>query len=286
MRNFLFSRASAVTTHSAAYVGSLAALTADASPEVREVVCASFGTLAETSIALIWPHIKPIMEYTYACLGAPEPRLAVAACDFWDVLADLMHENEHTVEVSGVVVPALSRLVPLLMARLVMTEADYAQVAAIESERAEDVRPHIYRSRGGAHGGGATAEEAAGGGAAAAGAAAAADDEEGDDDDADGDDVHGEVSSYTPRRACAATLDVLAIAAGHEFMMPVLLPELKRCVAGGGRAAGRAAAPKRTPLPRPLAAPQISLRRWHRLGGVAHARGGGPGPGDRRAGLQ
>ena len=141
-----------------------------------------------------------------------------------------MGQDAHAVAVTGVVIPALARLLPLLLARLVATEDDYAEVLALESERPEDVRPHIYRSR---TGGGAAGEVATPPGTppASPGAAAApaGDDEEEDDDDGDdGDDVHGDVTNYTARRACAATLDDLSCVIDHGFLLPVLLPELTR----------------------------------------------------------
>jgi transportin-1 len=220
-----------------AYLAALAALTADPSPDVRETVCVSLGTLAESNLALIWPQMGAIMEYQLACLAAREAPVAIAASNFWVILAELMGEDSHAAEVSTAVSAALPRLVPALLNRMVLSDEDIAAIAALESDKPEDVRPHIYRSRP-AVAAGTPAASAAGAAdpAAAASPAAASSADDGDDasDAGDDDDAHAEVDNWSPRRACSAALDVLAMHAGDEMLLPVLLPDLQRLLSATG----------------------------------------------------
>ena len=166
MNNFLFCRSAALIPHVQPYLQALAALTADPSADVRELVCTSFATLAETNIALIWPQAGPIMEYVLACLGAPEPGLNIAACQFWDTIIDVIRDDEHSAVISAAFIGLLPRLIPQLLSKMVISEEDYAHLVSLESERAEDVRPHIYKSRPMAVAGGGDVASASGGTAA------------------------------------------------------------------------------------------------------------------------
>jgi hypothetical protein len=147
MSNFLFCRSTAVSVNSQAYLAALAALTVDPSPDVRETVSVSLSTLAESNLALIWPQMGSVMEYQLNCLAARESAVVIAAANFWIILAEQSDESSQSVEVKAALTAALPRLVPALLGRMVLTEDDIAAIQSLESDKPEDVRPHIYRSR-------------------------------------------------------------------------------------------------------------------------------------------
>ncbi|GLC37773.1 hypothetical protein PLESTB_001475300 [Pleodorina starrii] len=189
------------------YLQGLFALANDSSHRVRKEVVSGLVAATSTLADRLVPFMGQLVEYMLASNEHTDPRVALAAAEFWTAYLDLQMDP-------ALLRPYLARLIPVLLKNMVfdeyddeVAEAEAAEGSATQTEdRDQDVKPFMPRTR--EHGAGAADGEGAGGGG-----------EGGDDDDDD-----GEVfSAWNLRKCSAEALDMLSNNFGDD-LLPVLLP--------------------------------------------------------------
>ena len=165
--NFVYTMSGAVQSNLDNILGALAALTTDPSPSVRKAVCYAFCTLTELRADRVWPLLQPIIRFELGCTMDTDSEVAMAACDFWSVLLEVLSDAGDEAapnSMSADVAPFLPDIVRALLARMELTEDDLANYGEEDggvADREQDIRPHIHRPRAAAPAGDASA--AAGG---------------------------------------------------------------------------------------------------------------------------
>lgn len=156
-----------------AYMAALAALTRDPSPGVRTAVAKSLGALVDVFADRLWPHLPAIQAFELRCLrdggGDGDGALALAAAEFWCSLLDRLEDERRAARldadrdgaaaavdarVAGCFPDALRReLLGAVLTHMAHSDDDLAGMPADDlanvssGDRAQDVRPHIHRTK-------------------------------------------------------------------------------------------------------------------------------------------
>ena len=213
-----------LTVNMDAFIQALATLKDDPSPGVRQGVCQTLVALFKDGTDHLLSRLPEVMDFMLAKTQDHDENVAREACEFWSVFCDY-YPNESQRRVPEALRGFLPRLVPVLLAGMVFSQADREAMEADKAnmldsvpDRAEDLKPMHYQSRGGR---GGSAGEGEGGG----------EEEEEEEDDGEGceDGMGGsgdEVEQWNLRRCSAATLDTIAEFFGPDVLLPILLPQL------------------------------------------------------------
>lgn len=206
-----------LTVNMDAFVQALATLKDDPSPRVRQGVCQALVALFKDGTDHLLSRLPEVMEFMLAKTQDGEEEVAREACEFWGVFCDY-YTGDAQRRVAEALRAFLPRLVPVLLAGMVFSQADREAMEAdrhnmLDSvpDRAEDLKPMHYQSRG--RGGGDQVGEED-------------EDNEEDDEDMGGGGGDGEVEQWNLRRCSAATLDSMAEFFGPDVLLPILLPRL------------------------------------------------------------
>lgn len=157
--------------------------------QIRKCVCEAITTLAVHDLSLLGAFFPSVVEFMlHATADAAEP-VALEACEFWSCLI-ASHEGQDAL------LPYLSRLAPLLIARMKLTEAQILLDRIEEEEHASgekslNIKPLHYRGKNG-----------------------------------DGEDEEEVASSWTVRRQSAAVLDSIA----GVYESSAVLPHALACI--------------------------------------------------------
>ena len=178
--NFVVVQPPALVLSLDAYMAALAALTADPSPGVRTAVARSLSALVDVFADRLWPHLPAIQAFELRCLrdGGGDGALALAAAEFWCSLLDRLEDERRAARldadrdgaaaavdarVASCFPDALRReLLGAVLSHMAHSDEDLAAMPPDDltnvscSDRAQDVRPHIHRTKdsGGAGGAG------------------------------------------------------------------------------------------------------------------------------------
>ncbi|KAF8063844.1 TRN1 [Scenedesmus sp. PABB004] len=189
------------------YTEAVFKLASDESAGVRREVCIAFCHLIATHPELLADQLPQLIEYMLAGNQDADEGVALEAAEFWLAYC----ESDLGMEL---LVPALGRLIPVLMTNMVFDEYDEEVAAAEEAEAHQgapdadkDIRPTHAKGRGGR-----TQDTGLG--------------EDGDDADggSGGDDDDEELRVWNLRKCSAAALDMLSNSLGDEHVLPLLLP--------------------------------------------------------------
>ncbi|GAB5035916.1 transportin-1 isoform x3 [Nannochloropsis oceanica] len=206
-----------------AFIQALATLKDDPSPGVRQGVCQALVALFKDGTDHLVSRLSEIMDFMLVKTQDHNENVAREACEFWSVFCDY-YPSESQRRVSEALRRFLPRLVPVLLAGMVFSqedrdamEAEKADMLDSVPDRAEDLKPIRYQSRGGRGGGAGQGE----------GGVEDEDDEEDGEEDEGGMGSSGdEVEQWNLRRCSAATLDTIAEFYGPNVLLPILLPQL------------------------------------------------------------
>jgi len=243
---FILSLPNALLTNMDAYMHNLFTLAGrDGTKEIRKRVCQAFALLLRVKCRLLKPHMEQIIQFMLNASNDDDPQVAIEACEFWsaycepdDDIDDDGPSGLRDVRDPSLLAKYLDHLVPILLRSMAYSQdelsalgqtADDNEQDHLVPDRAEDIKPKIYRSQGGGGGGGGGG--ASGGGiiSLSRGPAPLNDDfdvsaEDDDDDDYDDDDE--EVTNWTLRKCAANGLDSLAKLYGAD-LLPHVLPKLQ-----------------------------------------------------------
>ncbi|KAF6260222.1 ARM repeat-containing protein [Scenedesmus sp. NREL 46B-D3] len=190
------------------YTEAVFKLATDESPGVRREVCIGFCQLIAVHPELLQPQLPQLIEYMLVSNQDADDEVALEAAEFWLAFC----ESDLGMEL---LIPVMSRLIPVLMKNMVFDEYDDEVQAAEEAELAQgqpdsekDIRPtHAKQGKGRAGGGMADGEE-----------------DDGDDDDE-------AMRVWNLRKCSAAALDMLSNHLNDEQILPLLLPIVQQRLA-------------------------------------------------------
>ncbi|EWM27737.1 transportin-1 isoform 1 [Nannochloropsis gaditana] len=140
--------------HMDAFIQALAGLQDDPSPRVRQGVCQTLVALFREASDHLLSRLGEVMEFMLAKSQDQDEDVAREACEFWSVFCHY-YGNEGQQQVPEALRAFLPRLVPVLLAGMVFAQADRDAMEADKAsmldsvpDRAEDLRPVHYQSRG------------------------------------------------------------------------------------------------------------------------------------------
>jgi transportin-1 len=207
LNNLIETFPAGLVVHMNDYLGGLSAMAADASWEVRRLVCQAIVTMLSLRTEYLQPHFSAISEFILNATADESEDVALEACEFWLTFASL-EEDVCSPDMYGYVQQILPRLMPILLKGMVYSEEkreelmdDNALDESNAADRVQDVAP-IFHSSSAKRGG----DESDDGG-------------NGDDPDDD--------NEWNVRKCSAASLDSLANMYGPEHILPPLLPLLQ-----------------------------------------------------------
>jgi transportin-1 len=207
--------------HMDAFIQALAGLQDDSSPRVRQGVCQTLVALFREASDHLLSRLGEVMEFMLAKSQDQDEDVAREACEFWSVFCHY-YGNEGQQQVPEALRAFLPRLLPVLLAGMVFAQADREAMEADKAsmqdsvpDRAEDLRPVHYQSRGDRGFGAGEKEEEEG-----------EEEEEGARGEGVGGGLGDEVEQWNLRRCAAATLDTIAEFFGPDVLLPILLPYL------------------------------------------------------------
>jgi len=207
------------------FLQGLSVLSQDPLTAVRHGVCRGIVLIATIDISLFGALLPSVMEFGLSMTQDPEDEVAMEACELWLTMLDYTDEEDEddvddegfqtqgsggpgSGQGTGALFSYLPRLIPILIGRMVLSEAQVQadrEVEAAEARGERDINMKPMHHRGSKTGD--DAEE---------------DNEEGD---AGGDeDESGASTKYTIRKRSAAVLDRLGECFDAEFIFPVALP--------------------------------------------------------------
>ena len=207
LNNLIETLPAGLVVHMNDYLGGLSAMAADASWEVRRLVCQAIVTMLSLRTEYLQPHFSAISEFILNATSDDSEDVALEACEFWLTFASL-EEDVCSPDMYVYIQQILPRLIPVLLKGMVYSEEKREELidanALDESnaaDRVQDVAP-IFHSSSAKRGG----DES---------------DDEGNGDDPDDD------NEWNVRKCSAASLDSLANMYGPEYILPPLLPLLQ-----------------------------------------------------------
>lgn len=198
----------------------------DESSDVRKAVCQALTLLLTARPDKVVPELTNVAEFMIYSTQDKDEAVALEACEFWLGFAEAEELTEH-------LRPWIGKVAPVLLNGMVYTEEDLIWLDgddedAAVPDRAEDIKPKFYGSKG--HGFEHEAAEGASGGGVkkslAAGDDVDEDEDDDDDDDYDDDEEDEFASEWNLRKCSAAALDVMSVTFETE-LLDILLPHLK-----------------------------------------------------------
>ncbi|KAH3682482.1 hypothetical protein WICPIJ_006575 [Wickerhamomyces pijperi] len=193
-------------------------LAVDPSAEVRRNVCASFTNVLETRPDKLVPYLNDVINYALHSIteNANDEGVALEACEFLLSLSTSDIPDD-------MIRPHLANILPVLLAKLVYTEDEVAEIEAQDEEDAnqedkdEDIRPTAAKVKT-THTNKNTSNQQA--------SANGENNDDAEDDDEDDDDDDDYNTEWTIRRCAGATLDVLTSVLPSE-VLDIILPILR-----------------------------------------------------------
>ncbi|KAI8801293.1 armadillo-type protein [Cladochytrium replicatum] len=174
----------------------------DDNADVRQSVCESLTSILSEVPESLYENLDSIINFILDKSEDKDEEVALEAGEFW-----LVYAESKNMVLRDRLQPALSRLLPMLLNKMVYTADDVERLmeddGAERPDRDQDVRPRFYKSKGQAHGG------------TSSGA--------GEDEDLDGDDegFNDDEEEWNLRKCSAACIDLLA-----GFLPDALIVEL------------------------------------------------------------
>lgn len=180
MSNFIIVQPSALQQRLGPYMEALAKLTADNGAGIRKVVAESLAHLSDIFYDQLRPHMGSIMAFELRCLLDADQEVALAASDFWSSLVERVKEalrqsgpdyDEDGEYIGGgqngtpspaaaavdsmIPLPVMSELIKACLARMAYSNDDIAAMPAedlrndssLGEDKAQDMRPHIQRTK-------------------------------------------------------------------------------------------------------------------------------------------
>ncbi|KAH3763667.1 importin beta-2 [Pelomyxa schiedti] len=190
---FLPSMPSSMTTNLPPFLPALFALATDQAPKIRQKVCRAIVTITEQHVSILAPHMADIVRYMLYSTQDANLSVAVEACEFWQAIASSRMCIDSLKEF-------LPTLLPVLLNKMVYTEADITQIEAEDDnsqtpDKPQDIKPRFRHTKGTLI-------------------------DEGDEDGATDD--YGEPSDWTIRKCSAAGLDTLSNVFKDDLLPPLL----------------------------------------------------------------
>lgn len=99
------------------YLEALFARANDVNPDVRQELCRSITMLMEARPHVLQPYMANILDYMIHSIQDENEHVALEACDFWPICADVE-------EIQSILVPALPQIIPLLLSHMVYSDMD------------------------------------------------------------------------------------------------------------------------------------------------------------------
>lgn len=229
-QQFITLRADPLLNRMNEFLEGLFKLATDDSVEVRKSVCQSLVNVFETCPEALLPHMPNLVDYMLYSTKSDEEELALEACEFWLVFAEMDMFRE---QLQGY----LPKIVPVLLGCMVYSETDLLTMGADEddahvADSEQDIKPRFHKAnvveieR-------ADKDDLDEGGKKKAGLLNGGDDdddEDEDDDDYDDDDEDDIYNEWNIRKCSAAALDIICTAYEGEairLLMPLLKTELE-----------------------------------------------------------
>jgi transportin-1 len=195
--------------HMNAFIARLAALSTDAHPRVRTVVCQAITTISSTHVAVLEPYFTEICQFMLVALQDTEECVAIESCEFWAVMLE-------TADTKRAIMSYLHTLVEHLIKRLYLTPEQMEQERVDEEEENSgekelNLRPMHHRASHGSGGGNGSASN----------------------NDAE-DKENAELSAkWTLRKQAALLLDTVALSFPPEQVLQAALPRIQECFQHG-----------------------------------------------------
>lgn len=190
------------------YIEVLGTLANDSTPEVLKEVCKGFASVVENSWSCLQTnHYDVILNFMLKACQNPDYNVRHEALAVWSPAIDPNNALQHT---WGIVSCLLPQLVPVLLANMIYSDADYMSMEAshLEDDNAavpdslDDIKPRFHKEQKNL--------------------------KDGEDDDDDANAKGGAWGAeWTVRKAAASSLDRLSTIYSDE-MPPLVLPQIEQ----------------------------------------------------------
>ncbi|KAI8342075.1 armadillo-type protein [Chlamydoabsidia padenii] len=228
VQQFIVLRSDQLLNRMNEYLEGLFKLATDDSVEVRKSVCQSLVNVFETCPEVLLPHMPNLVDYMLYSTMSDEEDLALEACEFWLVFAemDMFREQLHGY---------LPKIIPVLLKCMVYSETDLLTMGSEDddahvADNEQDIKPRFHKAnvveieR-------ADKDDLEEGGKKKGGLYGGDNDDDDDEDDDDYDDEDDDIfNEWNIRKCSAAALDIICTSYEGDaigLLMPLLKTELE-----------------------------------------------------------